>query len=62
MIQMCMGEKYGINGMGINDERLPVSLLKLTFLIQPAINQKTSAFGLQQMSRTRYISGRTKKT
>ena len=55
MIQVGMSQQDGIDTLGRHRKRLPVSIPKMPFLIESAIDEKPCTVGLEKMTRARHV-------
>jgi len=50
VVEVGVCEQNGVNRIWRNSERLPVSGLEITFLVQSAVDENLAAVGLEQMA------------
>jgi len=47
VVKVRMSQENSVQGMGLNEERLPVSVSKVSFLVKPAVHQKPDVVSFQ---------------
>ena len=57
MVQMSVGQQNSIDLGWVDGKLVPVAVLKLPFLIKPAIDKDLEPINLNEVSRTGNISG-----